>query len=99
MGKANISFPEGMLEDIDARAATAGMTRSAFVQEAVATYTARCNYEVERRAREQRIEHAITGMRAIGGDMAPGPNGASLIRRMRDEVPEWLTDKPHGDDE
>ena len=28
MGKANISFPEGMLEEIDRRAAQAGTTRS-----------------------------------------------------------------------
>lgn len=99
MGKANISFPEGMLEDIDARAADAGITRSAFVQEAVATYTARCEHEVERHARVQRIELAIMGMRQIGATMGPGPDGTTLIRRMRDEAPAWLTDKPHGDDE
>jgi len=99
MGKANISFPDGMLEDIDARASAGDMTRSAFVQEAVATYTARLDHDVERRAREQRIEQAITGMREIGESMAAGPDGATLIRRMRDEAPMWLSDEPQGDDE
>ncbi len=99
MGKANISFPEGMLEDIDERAASAGMTRSAYVQEAAASYMAQRAYAMERSARQARIEGAITGMRDIGASLPPGPDGVTLLRRMRDEVPEWLTDKSHSDDE
>jgi hypothetical protein len=99
MGKANISFPEGMLEDIDRRATETGTTRSGFVQKAVARYIAQVTYDIEREARAKRIEEAIDGMRKIGESLPPGPDGVTLIRQMRDEVPEWLTPKPQPDDE
>lgn len=99
MGKANISFPDGMLEEIDRRAEAAGITRSAFVQEATATYIARTDYDAEREERRQRIEGAIVGMREIGKRMPPGPPGSVIIRQMRDALPEWLTDREdHGDE-
>lgn len=90
MGKANISFPEGMLEEIDRRAEAACTTRSGFVQETTATYIAKLDRKAERDARRERIELAITGMRGIGDRMPPGPDGVTLIRQMRDRVPEWL---------
>ncbi|MBW6468721.1 MAG: hypothetical protein RQ731_04675 [Anaerosomatales bacterium] len=99
MGKANISFPGGMLEEIDRRAAAAGIPRSAFVQEAVGHYVAQLDYEREREARAERIERAIEGMREIGASLPPGPDGVTLIRRMREEVPEWLTPAPEPRDE
>ncbi|MHB9002886.1 MAG: hypothetical protein ACYC6C_02310 [Coriobacteriia bacterium] len=99
MGKANISFPKGMLEDIDERALTGGTTRSGFVQEAVATYVAALDRESALRGRAERIDEAIAGMREIGSTLPPGPDGVTLIRRDRDRHPEWLTDKPHADDE
>lgn len=99
MGKANISFPEGMLEEIDRRAGAIGTTRSAFVQEATATYIARLDYDAEREERRQRIERAIVGMREIGDRMPPGPDGATIIRQMRDALPEWLTDREERDGE
>jgi aspartate/methionine/tyrosine aminotransferase len=99
MGKANISFPEGMLEEIDRRAAATGVTRSAFVQEAAGRYLAQLDYEHEREERAERIERAIKGMREIGASLPPGPDGVTLIRQMRDEVPEWLTPTPDSDDE
>jgi hypothetical protein len=99
MGKANISFPEGMLEEIDRRAAATGVTRSAFVQEAAGRYLAQLDYELEREERATRIERAIKGMREIGASLPPGPDGVTLIRQMRDEVPEWLTPTPDSDDE
>lgn len=99
MGKANISFPEGMLEEVDRRAAAAGITRSAFVQEATGRYLAQLQYDAEREARAKRIERAIAGMREIGASLPPGPDGVTLIRQMRDEVPEWLTPAPESDDE
>lgn len=99
MGKANISFPDGMLEDVDRRAAEAGTTRSGFVQEAVARYIAQTEYDAEREARAKRIEEAIEGMRRIGESMPPGPDGVTLIRQMRDEVPEWLVRREGPDDE
>ena len=99
MGKANISFPEGMLEEIDRRADAAGTTRSGFVQEATARYIAQLDHDVEREARRQRIENAATRMAEIGKRMPPGPDGVTLIRQMRDAVPEWLTDKNGAGDE
>ena len=90
MGKANISFPEGMLEEIDRRAEAGGTTRSGFVQEATATYIEKLDRDAERDARRERIELAIAGMRGIGERMPPGPDGVTLIRQMRDRAPEWL---------
>lgn len=89
MGKANISFPKGMLEEIDERAEYRGLTRSALVQEAVATYIAQTAYEKERAERAARIDRAIAGMREIGASLPPGPDGVTIIRQMRDAVPEW----------
>jgi len=99
MGKANISFPEGMLEEIDRRAAATGMSRSAFVQEAAGRYLAQLDYEREREVRAQRIERAKRHMAEIGASLPPGPDGVTLIRQMRDAVPEWLTPLPDSDDE
>ncbi|MDO8848927.1 MAG: hypothetical protein Q7W51_11140 [Coriobacteriia bacterium] len=99
MGKANISFPEGMLEEVDRRAAAAGITRSAFVQEATATYIARTDYDLEREERRQRIERAQKHMAELGRALPPGPDGATIIRQMRDAVPEWLTEQKDRDDE
>lgn len=99
MGKANISFPDGMLEEIDRRAAEAGTTRSGFIQEATATYIARIDEDAERRERSERIERAIIGMREIGKRMPPGPDGVTILRQMRDALPEWLTEGERDDDE
>jgi predicted transcriptional regulator len=97
VGKANISFPEGMLEQVDRLAAETGKTRSAFIQEAVARYTAQIEYEGERAERRAQIEQAIEGMRDIGRRMAPGPDGVTLIRQMRDAPPRWFNDSDDGD--
>lgn len=89
MGKANISFPDGMLEEVDRRASASGTTRSGFIQEATARYIAQLDYATERTRRAERIERAIQGMRKIGESLPPGPDGVTLIRQMRDAVPEW----------
>lgn len=89
MGKANISFPEGMLEEVDRRAAERGTTRSGFVQEATARYLRQVEHENELEARRRDIEEAIRGMREIGAGLAPGPDGVTLIRQMRDAPPRW----------
>jgi hypothetical protein len=99
MGKANISFPEGMLEEVDRRAAAVGMTRSAFIQEATGRYLAQLTYDAEREARAARIERAKRHMAEIGASLPPGPDGVTLIRQMRDAVPEWLAPTPETDDE
>ncbi len=99
MGKANISFPEGMLEEIDRRAAELGITRSGFIQEATATYIARIDEDAEREERRKRIERAMEHMAEIGKRMQPGPDGATIIRQFRDALPEWLTEDERTDDE
>ena len=97
MGKANISFPDGMLEDVDRRASAIGTTRSAFIQVATAHYIAELDHDVELTERASRIERAIAGMREVGAKLPAGPDGVTLVRQMRDATPEWLT--PHGGDE
>ncbi|HAL29549.1 MAG TPA: hypothetical protein DCP20_02390 [Coriobacteriia bacterium] len=99
MGKANISFPEGMLEEIDRRAAEAGTTRSGFIQEATSAYIARIDEDAEREERRKRIERAQEHMAEIGKRMQPGPDGVTIIRQFRDALPEWLTDRERTDDE
>ncbi len=99
MGKANISFPDGMLEDVDRRAEAIGTTRSAFIQEATAHYITELDRDVEQTERAARIERAIAGMREIGAKLPPGPDGATIIRAMRDAVPEWALPKAGRDDE
>ena len=99
MGKANISFPDGMLEDVDRRAEAGGTTRSAFIQEATARYIVELDRNVEQTERAARIERAIVGMRAIGAGLPPGPDGVTLIRQMRDAVPDWLAPRRGDDDE
>ena len=91
MGKANISFPDGMLEEIDRRAEASGTTRSGFVQEAAAHYLAELDSATETEARRARIKRAQQRMAELGRDLPPGPDGTTLIRQMRDAVPEWLT--------
>ena len=99
MGKANISFPDGVLEEIDRRAEAAGTTRSGFVQEAAAHYIAELDRAAEQDERQVRIERAIAGMREIGSRIPPGPDGVTLIRQMRDAPPRWLESSTDRDDE
>lgn len=98
MGKANISFPDGMLEEVDRLADASGMTRSGFIQEATAQYLAKTDYETERDARAARIEAAKEGMRRIGERMPPGPSGVEIIRKMRDAMPSWLEERDEVDE-
>lgn len=90
MGKANISFPDGVLEEIDRRAAAAGTTRSGFVQEAAAHYIAELDRATEQDERRVRIDRAIAGMREIGRRIPAGSDGTALIRQLRDAPPRWL---------
>jgi predicted DNA-binding protein len=99
MGKANISFPDGMLEKIDRRAAAAGTTRSGFVQEAAARYLAELDAVAEQETRRTRIKRAQQRMADLGSDLPPGPDGITLIRQMRDAVPEWLTARDGNEDD
>lgn len=99
MSKVSISFPEGMLEEVDRRAAEAGTTRSGFIQEATAAYIARTDEDAEREERRQRIEQVIAGMHEIGERIPPGPDGVTILRQMRDAVPRWIAEDDRGDDE
>ena len=93
MAKPTISIPDGMLEDVDRRAAEAGVSRSAFVQEAIARYGADLDAERERDARARRIGAAIEQAREIAKKMPPGVDGTAIIRRFRDAPPRWLDDE------
>lgn len=87
MSKANISFPDGMLEDVDVRAARRGTSRSAFVQEAIAHYVAALDAAAEHAAREERVGEALANMRTLGERLPPGDDGVTIIRRLRDAAP------------
>jgi hypothetical protein len=90
MAKANISMPDGMLEEVDRRAAASGTTRSGFIQEATTQYLVGIDAKTEAEARTERILAAQERMKKIGERMPPGPTGVELIRRMRDAPPRWL---------
>ncbi|MBN2847388.1 MAG: ribbon-helix-helix protein, CopG family [Coriobacteriia bacterium] len=91
MAKPTISIPDGMLEDVDRRAAEAGISRSAFVQEAIAHYGSDLDAEREQDARAKRIGEAMRQMQAIAKEMPPdAPDAATIIRAIRDAPPRWL---------
>lgn len=92
MAKPTISIPDGMLEDVDRRAAEAGVSRSAFVQEAIARYGADLDAEREQDARARRIGAAIEQAREIARHEPPGaPDAETIIRAVRDAPHRWLT--------
>lgn len=90
MAKTNISMPDGMLEDVDRRAAEAGVTRSGFIQEAIAHYATSLDTETARAERSERIAKAIAKMREVANRMPPGTDGTAIIRRFREAPPRWL---------
>lgn len=98
MAKINISLPDSLLEEIDRRANASDRTRSGFIQEATARYIAQSDYDRERAERAARIERAKRHMREIGATLPPGPDGVTIIRQMRDAVPEWLAVSGHEDE-
>lgn len=98
MGKANISFPEGMLEAVDQRSEASATTRSAFIQEAVTRYIAELDRDLARVVRVDRIERAIVGMREIGRGLPGGSDGVSLLRQLRDSTPVWIEQRVSGDE-
>ena len=98
MAKTNISMPDGMLEDVDRRAAEAGVTRSGFVQDAIAHYTTSLDTEKARQERSERIGKAIEMMRSVAAKMPPDFDGAAIIRQVRDAPPRWLRDTDEDDE-
>lgn len=98
MAKANISMPDGMLEEVDRRAAAAHTSRSAVIQEATAQYLTALTARAEHDARRDRILAAKEAMARVGEHMPPGPTGAEIIRRMRDARPRWLEDEGDTDE-
>ena len=92
MAKPTISIPDGMLEEVDRRAAEAGISRSAFIQEAIARYGALLDEERLRDARSRRIAEAIARAREIGAHEPPGaPDAEAIIRAVRDAAPRWTS--------
>ena len=94
MAKPTISLPDGLLEDVDRRAAEAGVSRSAFIQEAIAHYGAELDAEREQDARARRIGEAMRQMREIARQMPPhAPDAETVIRAIRDAPPRWLREE------
>ncbi|MDO8847076.1 MAG: ribbon-helix-helix domain-containing protein [Coriobacteriia bacterium] len=91
MAKPTVSIPDGMLEDVDRRAAQAGVSRSAFIQEAIARYGESLDMEREQDARSKRIGEAMKTMREIATHMPKdAPTAEEAIRAIRDAPPRWL---------
>jgi len=88
MAKTNISMPDGMLEDVDRRAAQAGVTRSAFIQEAIAHYGSELDARRKRDARAARIDEALGEMRSLSLRVG-APDAERVIRSVRDSGPRW----------
>jgi metal-responsive CopG/Arc/MetJ family transcriptional regulator len=88
MAKTNISMPDGMLDDVDRRAGDAGLTRSGFVQEAIAHYGAQLDSEKAQRERAERLGQAAAKMRAIA-PLVGAPDAERVIREVRDAPPRW----------
>lgn len=91
VGKANISFPDGLLEEIDRRAAASGTTRSGFVQEAASHYMAALDEDWTRTERERQIGEAMKRMRKLAKRLDL-KNDDDLVRRLRDAPPRWERD-------
>lgn len=92
MAKPTISIPDGMLEDVDRRAAEAGISRSAFIQEAIARYGEALDADREQDARSKRIAAAIAQAREIAKHMPEdAPSAEEAVRAVRDAPPRWLT--------
>lgn len=83
-------MPDGMLEDIDRRAAASGVSRSAFIQEAIAHYSAALDGERAIAERSERIRMGITKMREVAQHMPPGTDGTAIIRRFREARAAWV---------
>lgn len=91
MAKPTISLPDGMLEDVDRRAAEAGVSRSAFIQEAIAKYGESLDIVCEQDQRSRRIGEAMRTMREIAGHMPKDtPSAEEAVRAIRDAPPRWL---------
>ncbi|MBN1193514.1 MAG: ribbon-helix-helix protein, CopG family [Coriobacteriia bacterium] len=91
MAKPTISIPDGMLADVDRRAAAIGMSRSSFIQEAIARYGEALDAEREQDERSRRIGEAMAEMRRIAEHMPPdAPDAETTIRTIRDAPPRWL---------
>ncbi len=88
MAKTNISMPDGMLEDVDRRAAEAGVTRSAFIQEAIAHYGSALDSKRQHAARAARIDDALEEMRSLSLRVG-APDAEHVIRSVRDRGPRW----------
>lgn len=91
MAKPTISMPDGMLEDVDRRAAEAGVSRSTFIQEAIAHYGTELDSDKQQDQRYRSISEAMAGAREIAKRVpADTPDAEAIIRTVRDAPPRWL---------
>lgn len=88
MGKINISLPDGLLEEVEQRAADMGMSRSGFLQEAAAHYITAIDIEAEAAARTERLSRVRDRMRSVAHAVG-APDASKAIRELRDEAPRW----------
>ena len=63
--RVTISLPDGLLDQLDAEADSAGTSRSEFVQESLASYLGKTAEERTSETRRRRMLDALEGMRTM----------------------------------
>lgn len=84
-------MPDEVIEEIDARAAVMGTTRSGFLRDAAAHYAATIDEAEAARARSERLARVLEKMRSVAPSVG-APGAGKVIRELRDSEPRW--DKP-----
>ncbi len=88
MSKINISVPDGILDEIDRRAESAGTTRSGFLRDAAAHYMGALDEQTAAKERSKRMLSALDKMRSLASSVG-APDAATMIRELRDTAPRW----------
>lgn len=82
--KVNVSLPPELVEQIDAKAAEQGLSRSGFIAEASSHYVAELAARSAEEERVQRIDTAIQSIKARGKFIPEDADYMSIIRRFRE---------------
>lgn len=84
--KFSISLPEDLASDIEQIAHADGLSRSAVIREAAATYVASRKSAARDRARRERIDSALAGFEEVASSWGEDPlNSRAHLRRLRAE--------------
>jgi metal-responsive CopG/Arc/MetJ family transcriptional regulator len=83
--KFSISLPEDLVAALDELAAEDGLTRSALIREATASYVTHRTSAAREEERRARIDSAIEGFRRVGEQWGPDERtAAEVLREFRE---------------